>query len=1798
MFLFNKFFIQSFPQHTNDSPSVLRYPCLAFFVLFSLFLMPSNLSFSQQPPPPNAIGGVAGGGVSETLTKGSNEFQYDNLDPISMGTGEYYFIKDVLSLNGAFPFNFKLYYGSQVDSKREHDGFPGKFIGSHHAVLTRYAFGPSQEIFVELGAKEIGFVPGLDGWVCPNERIRYRLKERHDGYYLMDPERSLVYTFQAVGEPVEPPIVLHDIASVDSNEQSSIGLLRGSMVKGAQLIDISANGRFVAFSSLSGQYVEGDNNETWDVFLRDRWGEGETYRVTMGYKGDESNDESGEELALSADGSCVAFQSDASNLVPNDTNEEKTDVFVYDSKKGEIELISVNLDGVTDYRCREASISADGRYVVFRTRGVSYIPDNEKYNIDDVFLRDRETQTTIKVSVNSQGEHGNDSSYQGQISDNGRFIAFRSKATNLVPNDTNDETDIFVHDVETGETTRVSVSSEGNEGNGKSNNARISADGRFIVFESTSNNLVPGDENEKSDVFVHDRANQTTQRVSYTSEGEEPSEDCFDPDISPDGRYIAFVTEAPLVPEDVNECEDVYLYDQVTKKIVRASVGIHGGASPYMSEFPALSGGAAFIAFIAEQKFYAEGPDEELYISARRAPEKAVLTKIEDRNGNSMHFEYSGEGEELLAQGPTRIHDGHGSELRCTYEPFGADDTPYLTKVEDQAGRSCTFAYEDSPVDNPDAVVLRSFTDPEGNTIEYAYDGGQRIVSQTLPLGNTPYTQTYDPESPNRGIVTTQTDAYGNVTTITKEQYEPYSGEDTHFSITYPDETTQSFAHAHGGRIVSSVTDQRGNTATFQPDESADRLTGFTDRMGDTTRMDYHPSSGQITSSTNTAGNNESVDYTKQIQTFTNPTYDDTVSFAFHLPAIHHYPNGTTQRYEYDSRGNVIKSIDAMGNEWTYTYNNQGQILTVTNPEGGVITNTYNDDTTLASRKDSDTGETAYEYDQFKRLTRIQHPDESTFTLTYDLNDRVTSRTDENGNTYTYSYDANGNLTTITNPENQITQYAYNLMDKITEITDKRGKTTTYTYDTMGRTESVTNPDGVTTSYGYDARGWRTRVSQGDKTWTTAYDDEGVVTASTSPMGQSTTHQNDKLGHLVQVTDPLNAATTLSRDSIGQVTEITNPLGRTLSYGYNENGQLIHVNTPNGSSTNYIRNNLGLYEVITDLNGNTWNFSYTDMGRLTQMVDPLGNTSTFTYDNRGRLALTTFADDAALAYTYDNTGNVIQKTYADGTDQQFSYDNLNRLAGVNGLALTRDVDGRVTNTENQDANFGATYDDSGRLKTVTYNDVFTVTYEYNPETGQLTQISDNLGTTRIGLNYDNNGNLINITRSNGIDTTRSFDAANQLTRIQHGEVIDVQYSLNSVGEIVVTNAKLPIDVAAFLEPETNERGFNAASQINSDDYVYDSRGRLTSTPETTYEWNDASRLIGINNISLAYNGLGDLTSRTQEGKTTLYGYNYALAMHPIVAEKDSETGQFIRYYVWTPDGRLLYMIDASAGNEVYFYHFDQIGSTLALTDASGTLTDSYAYTPFGELLTHNGDNQQPFMYIGEWGVRQETPTLYQMRARYYNAKTARFLSKEPIWPEIAEPTAINPYQYAYNNPISYKDPTGLYVGRDYMYVDDPWRELMKSIDLSDMPTKFMVNNDMFISDEEKRSFLVNFFFENQDKYKDLAPLFNLALKELRKKNLQELRKINRPQPRLKSYRETADKVEPLSTLDKIRLGIHIKQRRDDDKIEVPFDNMKLETYGILADQIGYLGEFSLYMRVAARGDGHMWRSLHGIDIQE
>jgi len=323
---------------------------------------------------------------------------------------------------------------------------------------------------------------------------------------------------------------------------------------------ISADGRYVAFVSIATNLVTGDTNDYADVFVRDRTAH-TTTRVSVSSAGAQANGDSAHP-AISGDSRYVAFWSSADNLAAGDGN-EALDIFIHDLVTHQTTRIAIGSAGVVELGGRLA-LSYDGRYVAFATHVDDLVPNDTNF-VPDVFLYDRNTSQFSRISVATAGGEADMDSYNPALSSDARYVAFTSTATNLVAGDTNDAADIFVRDRQTGQTTRVSVSSSGAQ-TGQfdlSDLAAISADGRYVAFESVGSNLVAGDTNDTADIFVRDRQANQTIRVSVSSDGAQAGGESRNAAISSDGRLVAFDSYAgDLVPADENAATDIFVHDR------------------------------------------------------------------------------------------------------------------------------------------------------------------------------------------------------------------------------------------------------------------------------------------------------------------------------------------------------------------------------------------------------------------------------------------------------------------------------------------------------------------------------------------------------------------------------------------------------------------------------------------------------------------------------------------------------------------------------------------------------------------------------------------------------------------------------------------------------------------------------------------------------------------------------------------------------------------------------------------------------------------------------------------------------------------------------------------------------------------------------------------------------------------------------------------------------------------------------------------------------------------------------------
>lgn len=327
------------------------------------------------------------------------------------------------------------------------------------------------------------------------------------------------------------------LAAAQSIERVSVGAGGDIPYMSSSANDLTPDGRFAAFDSYARNLVSRDRNGANDVFRREL-ATGVLLRFSVATSGAEGDSHSFL-LRLSSDGSIGAFQSESTNLVSGDTN-----------------------------------------------------------NVTDIFLRDTNAATTERISVRSNGAQGNGRSYDASISGDGALVAFTSDATNLVSGDTNGLSDVFLVDRAAGRTRLVSVALGGAPANGRSSASHVSRDGRFVLFASAASNLVAGDGNGSTDLFLYDVATRTVSLAVATADGGFPRRGSVAGAISTDGRFLAFESASDdFGPLDTNGFDDVYVLDRSDGSIVRASLG-PGGVEPQADGVPAaVSQDGRFVAW-------------------------------------------------------------------------------------------------------------------------------------------------------------------------------------------------------------------------------------------------------------------------------------------------------------------------------------------------------------------------------------------------------------------------------------------------------------------------------------------------------------------------------------------------------------------------------------------------------------------------------------------------------------------------------------------------------------------------------------------------------------------------------------------------------------------------------------------------------------------------------------------------------------------------------------------------------------------------------------------------------------------------------------------------------------------------------------------------------------------------------------------------------------------------------------------------------------------------------------------------
>jgi len=577
--------------------------------------------------------------------------------------------------------------------------------------------------------------------------------------------------------------------------------------------------------------------------------------------------------------------------------------------------------------------------------------------------------------------------------------------------------------------------------------------------------------------------------------------------------------------------------------------------------------------------------------------------------------------------------------------------------------------------------------------------------------------------------------------------------------------------------------------------------------------------------------------------------------------------------------------------------------------------------------------------------------------------------------------------------------------------TDQAGHTTQYDYDTLGRLFTITDPMSHITQFGYDALG--EKISQTDANGHItqfAYDNRGRLLSKLLPMGQSDGRTYDALGRLFTQTDFGGKMTTFGYDPLsGRLMSKTasiggTPTGESVSFTYNTDGTRATATrtTASGSSVGtvyaYYPNGdyrQGQLRSVTTA-GKTITYDYDLLGNKISTLTPGGSRVSYAYDPLNRLFTVTHPDSAITTFTYDKVGNrqsvsrATSATAAPFSTTLYYYDSLNRLTDLinqtgGGVVVSSYHYGLRADGKRQSLTESGPYTNRG-LTVYTYDD-----------SGKLTE--ENGPYADIQYGYDNVGNRLTKTVT-GAAASTSATLANGITLVNG--TTNYAYDLN---DRITSQTGTAGTVTHTYDADGNE------TTVNGQAAGYDFENHLVSLASTT------------NNTLLAsyiYDADGNRYSAGNSTTTTSYVVDTSLAYASVVEEYTGTTlanGTLAARYDYGDD---LVRMDRSSG--VYYYIYDGLGSTRQLVNTSGTVTDSYGYSAFGEMASHTGNTQNPFLFNAQQfdGASGD----YFLRARYYDQSNGRFISQDPFGGSDQDSVSLHRYLYAGNNPVNMVDPGG------------------------------------------------------------------------------------------------------------------------------------------------------------------------------
>ncbi|MBN1887926.1 MAG: VCBS repeat-containing protein [Thermoflexales bacterium] len=946
----------------------------------------------------------------------------------------------------------------------------------------------------------------------------------------------------------------------------------------------------------------------------------------------------------------------------------------------------------------------------------------------------------------------------------------------------------------------------------------------------------------------------------------------------------------------------------------------------------------------------------------------AKLEVLTDRLGNRTVMEYDAAGNVIASTDPL------GYTTRHSYDADGN-----RLSTTDPYSHTTWWGY-----DGRGNVI--STTDALGNTSLFSYDSAGRLRTRTNALGHT-ITNTYD----GRGNLASETDPLGNVTLYT------YDAGGNRTSVTDPLSRTIHYAYDTNG-FMSAVASPGGPRIGLSYDE-----------LGRRTGQSY---------TVTTASGVETV--STQVGYDANGTMR---AFTDHL--------GQVTVYDYDAAGQRTSVTDPEGRTMYWEYNLVGKAVREARPDGLSGTGEYDAEGRLSGRTDQAGRTTGFEHDPLGRLTGVETHDGLVVSSTLDALGRLAENPSPDGAVYTFSYDEAGRVSAL---GSRSSPGAASVSD------------VTYTYDKLGRVSAERDALGRVVSYTYDAKGQvietiyhdGSRVRQG-------YDAAGQIISSTDQAGRTTLFGYDAGGRLTWVTDTHGSHASYSYNEQGKLLTTTDTEGHTTRYAYDAGGQLVLHNLPLGQSERWTYDAMGRLVAYTGFNGLTTTVEYDQLDRPVRKVYPDGSSLVITYTQNQRVGAVGLAG-GVISYLYDANDLLSQVTYPNGAWVTYTYRyDGQRLAMGTPEGVTRygydSLSRMATVTDSSGGVTSLAYDLVGNRTVMTYPNGSVVRYTYddlNRLTGAINARSDGSLISAYTYTLGIGGHRQQVQEFDGTNTRTVRYVYDELYRLVAEQVYDdpvrgtffVTYTHDAMGNRL--NRVHSLDGTSTYEYDANDRLITETLPGGGQRlYGYDAAGNQTQVSHggviTSYSYNARNQLVGISSstgftTTYSYAHDGVRLSRSDASGTVYYVVDVAAdsALPRVLLEMDSSGGVLAHYSY----GQDLAPLSVERGGSLYYYHSDGHSSTRALTNDSEAVTDRYTYDAWGDLLHSSGSTANDFLYNGQ----QYDPNsgYYFLRARYYDARSGRFITRDPVRGSLEDPLELNTYLYARADPVNYSDPSGYF----------------------------------------------------------------------------------------------------------------------------------------------------------------------------